>query len=44
MRNNSVKIISNLSQWFRRICRLKDVLSGALATPLFSEAESLMQF
>ena len=43
MRNNSVKIISILSQWFRR-CRLKDVLSGALATPLFSEAESLMQF
>ena len=44
MRNNSVKIISNFGQWFRRRCRLKDVIPGALATPQFRGAESLMQF
>ena len=28
------EIILNLGQWFRRRCRLKDFLSGALAAPL----------
>ena len=41
-RNNSVKLFLNLGQWFR--CLLKDFLSGALATLLFSEAEPFMQF
>ena len=35
--------ILNLGQWFRR-CRLKDFLSGALASLLFSGAEPFMQF
>ena len=38
------KIILNLGKWFRRICRLKDFLSGALAALLFVGAESFMQF
>ena len=38
MRNNSVKL-SELGQWFRRRCHLKDFLSGALAALLFSGAE-----
>ena len=38
------KIILNLGQWFRRRCLLKDVLSGALATLLFSGAKPFMQF
>ena len=37
------EIILNLGQWFRRGCRLKDFLSGALAALLFSEAEPFMQ-
>ena len=28
--------ISNLGQWLRRRCRLKDFLSGALAALIFS--------
>ena len=39
----SCEIILNLGQWFRR-CRLKDFLSGALATLLFSGVEPFMQF
>ena len=38
------EIILNLGQLFRRRCRLKDFLSGALATLLFSGAEPFMQF
>ena len=38
------EIISNLGQWFRRRCCLKDFLSGALAALLFSGAEPFMQF
>ena len=38
------EIILNLEQWFRRRCRLKDFLSGALAALLFSGAEPYMQF
>ena len=38
------EIILNLGQWFRRRCLLKDFLSGALATLLFSGAEPFMQF
>ena len=38
------EIIMNLDQWFRRICLLKDFLSGALATLLFSGADPFMQF
>ena len=37
------EIILNLGQWFMR-CLLKDFLSGALATLLFSGAEPFMQF
>ena len=37
------EIILNLGQWLRRCC-LKDVLSGALATHLFSGAKPFMQF
>ena len=37
------EIILNLDLWLRR-CRLKDFLSGALATLVFSGAEPLMQF
>ena len=43
-RNNSVKLIWIwVRQWFRS-CLLKYFLSGALATLLFSGAESFMQF
>ena len=35
--------ILNLGQWFRR-CRLKDVLSRALAALLLSGGEQFMQF
>ena len=38
------EIILNLGQWFRRICCLKDFLSGALAALLFSGAEPFTQF
>ena len=38
------EIIFNLGQWFRRRCRLKDCLSGALTALLFSGAERFMQF
>ena len=38
------KFVSNLGQWFRRRCRLKDFFSGALAALLFSRAEPLMHF
>ena len=38
------EIILNLGHWFRRRCLLKDLLSGALATLLFSGAEPFMQF
>ena len=37
------EIILSLGQWFIR-CRLKDFLSGALVTFLFSGAEPFMQF
>ena len=37
------EIILNLGQWFRR-CRLKDVLSGALAALLVGGVEPFMQF
>ena len=37
------KFISNLGQWFRKRCRLKDFLSGALVALLFSGAEPFMQ-
>ena len=43
MSNNSVKIILNLGQWFRRF-RLKEFLSGGLAALLCSGAEPFMQF
>ena len=36
------EIILNLGQWFRR-CLLKDFLSGALTTLVFSGAEPFMQ-
>ena len=32
----SSEIILNLGQWFRRRCRLKDFLSGALVAFMFS--------
>ena len=35
--------ILNLGQWFRRRCRLKYFLSGALGTLLFSGEELFMQ-
>ena len=38
------EIIFNLGQWFRRRCRLKDFLSGALAALQYREAEPFMQF
>ena len=38
------EIVLNLGQWYRRRCRLKDFLSEALATLLFSGAEPFMQF
>ena len=38
------EFISNLGQWFKRRCRLNDVLSGALAALLFSGAEPVMHF
>ena len=37
------EIILNLGQWYRR-CRLKDFLSGALASLLFSGAKHLCNF
>ena len=37
------EIILNLGQWFSRCC-LKDFLSGALETLLFSGAKPFMQF
>ena len=37
------EIILNLGQWFRKRCILKDFLSGALATLLFSGAKPFMQ-
>ena len=33
-----------VEQWFRRRCRLKDFLSGALVALIFSRAEPFMQF
>ena len=39
MGNNFVKLFLNLAQWFRRICRLKYFLSGALSVLLFGAAE-----
>ena len=38
------EFISNLGQWIRRRCPLKDFLSGALAALLFSGAKPFMQF
>ena len=38
------EIILNLGQWFRRRCLLKDFLSGALATLMFSGANHLCNF
>ena len=39
----SCEFILNFGQWFRRRCRLKDFLSGALAALLFGGAELYMQ-
>ena len=36
--------ILNFGQWFKRRCRLKDFLSGALAALLCGEAKPFMQF
>ena len=36
------ELILNLNLWFRRRCRLKDFLSGALAALVFSGAKSFM--
>ena len=45
MRNKLCKIILNYyGQWFRRRCRLKDFVSGALSVLLFGVAEPFMQF
>ena len=44
MRNDYVKFILNLGQWFRRICRLRDFLSGALVALLFFGAKPLCNF
>ena len=38
------EIILNLGQWFRRRCRLKYFLSGALASLLFSGAKRFLRF
>ena len=38
------EIILNLDQWFKRRCRLKCFLTGALAALLFSTAEPFKQF
>ena len=38
------EFILNLGQWFRRGCRLKDFLFGALGALLFSGVEPFMQF
>ena len=38
------EIILNLEQWFKRRCRLKILLPGALAALLFSGAEPFVQF
>ena len=38
------EIILNLGQRFRRRCRLKDFLSGALAALLFGGVEPFVQF
>ena len=38
------EIILNLDQWFKRRCRLKCYLTGALAALLFSTAEPFKQF
>ena len=43
MKNNSVNFFLILDQWFRRRCRLKDVISGALVALLFVGAEPFMQ-
>ena len=37
------EFISNLGQWIRSRCRLKEFLSGALAALLFSGAEPFVQ-
>ena len=41
---HSCKVISDLDQWFRSRCCLKDFLSGALTALLFSGAKPFMQF
>ena len=38
------EFISNLGQWFRRRCRLKDFLSDPLVTLLSNGAEPFMHF
>ena len=38
------EIILNFGQWFKRICCLKDFLSGTLATILFGGTEPFVQF
>ena len=38
------EIILNLSQWFRRRCRLKDFLSGARAASCFVERNHLCNY
>ena len=43
MRNNTMNLFP-FGQWFRKRCRLKDLLSGALGALVFSGAEPFMQF
>ena len=43
MRNNSVKLFE-FGSVVQESCRLKKILSGALAVLLFGEAEPLMHF
>ena len=38
------EIILNLDKWFKRKCRLKTFLSGALAALLFNGAKPFVQF
>ena len=38
------EFISNFDRWFRRRCRLKDLLSGGLTALVLSGAEPFMQF
>ena len=42
--NQFCEIILNLGQWFKRRCRFKKFLSGALAALLFGGSKPFMQF